>query len=151
MTVAIVTDSAADLGVGFDHDGPAAAGLDQPYTFAVTAITASFGLTPATADDPKYPSWDDVQNAKLDEAAKQAEIDSITGLVAGLQTAVDEASVEAMRKAETWRQATDALAAAAQTVTTAAEGVGSRIAPPSRTAPSKPAETKPAPASAVGR
>ncbi|MCJ1697428.1 C40 family peptidase [Rathayibacter caricis] len=85
--------------------------------FAVTAITASFGLTPATADDPKYPSWDDVQNAKLDEAAKQAEIDSITGLVAGLQTAVDEASVEAMRKAETWRQATDALAAAAQTVT----------------------------------
>ncbi|MBO0984961.1 NlpC/P60 family protein, partial [Rathayibacter sp. SD072] len=85
--------------------------------FAVTAITASFGLTPASADDPQYPSWDDVQNAKLDEAAKQAEIDSITGLVAGLQSAVDEASVEAMRRAETWRQASDALAAAAQAVT----------------------------------
>lgn len=84
--------------------------------FAVTAVTASLGLTPASADDPSYPSWDDVQNAKTDEATKQAEIDSITGLIGGLQTAVDEASVAAMKKAEAWRQAQDALDAAAQAV-----------------------------------
>lgn len=84
--------------------------------FAVTAVTASLGLTPASADDPSYPSWDDVQNAKADEATKQAEIDSITGLIGGLQSAVDEASLEAMKKAEAWRQAKDALDAAAQTV-----------------------------------
>ncbi|MWV48801.1 NlpC/P60 family protein [Rathayibacter sp. VKM Ac-2803] len=84
--------------------------------FAVTAVTASLGLTPATADDPSYPSWDDVQNAKADEATKQAEIDSITALIAGLQTQVDDASVVAMKKAEAWRQASESLAAAAQTV-----------------------------------
>lgn len=84
--------------------------------FAVTAVTASLGLTPASADDPSYPSWDDVQNAKADEATKQAEIDSITGLIGGLRSAVDEASLEAMKKAEAWRQAKDALDAAAQTV-----------------------------------
>jgi cell wall-associated NlpC family hydrolase len=84
--------------------------------FAVTAVTASLGITPALADDAKYPSWDDVQNAKKDEASKQAEIDSITGLIASLQTAVDEKSITAMKKAEAWRQAKEALDAAAKAV-----------------------------------
>ncbi len=35
----VIAYSAADLGVDFAHDGSAAAGLDQPYTFAVTAIS----------------------------------------------------------------------------------------------------------------
>ncbi|PPG48360.1 NlpC/P60 family protein [Rathayibacter sp. AY2B3] len=84
--------------------------------FAVTAVTASLGITPALADDAKYPSWDDVQNAKKDEASKQAEIDSITGLITSLQTAVDEKSITAMKKAEAWRQAKEALDAAAEAV-----------------------------------
>ncbi|QCP04479.1 hypothetical protein [Brevibacterium sp. CS2] len=46
----VIADSAADLGVRFDHDGPAAAGLDQPYTFAVTAITGG-RLTITGRDD----------------------------------------------------------------------------------------------------
>ncbi|MCJ1702661.1 NlpC/P60 family protein [Rathayibacter sp. VKM Ac-2926] len=85
--------------------------------FAVTAVTASLGIVPAQADDPSYPSWDDVQNAKTDEASKQAEIDSITALIGGLQTSVDDASLVAMKKAEAWRQAQEALDAAAAAVT----------------------------------
>ncbi|QHC57647.1 C40 family peptidase [Rathayibacter sp. VKM Ac-2760] len=84
--------------------------------FAVTAVTASLGIVPAQADDPAYPSWDDVQNAKTDEATKQAEIDSITALIGGLQTSVDDASLVAMKKAESWRQAQEALDAAAAAV-----------------------------------
>ncbi|MBF4463134.1 C40 family peptidase [Rathayibacter sp. VKM Ac-2878] len=77
-------------------------------------MTASLGIAPASADDPRYPSWDDVQNAKNNEATKQAEIDSIASLIAGLQTAVDDASITAMKKAEAWRQAKEALDTAAQ-------------------------------------
>ncbi|WP_052493534.1 NlpC/P60 family protein [Rathayibacter toxicus] len=84
--------------------------------FTVTAVTASLGIAPASADDPHYPSWDDVQNAKADEATKRAEIDSITGLIARLQTTVDTAAVTAMQKAEAWRQAKEALDEAAQKV-----------------------------------
>ena len=85
--------------------------------FAVSAVTASLGIVPAQADDPSYPSWDDVQNAKTDEATKQAEIDSITAHIGGLQTSVDDASIVAMKKAEVWRQAQEALDAAAAAVT----------------------------------
>ncbi|NQX26055.1 C40 family peptidase [Microbacteriaceae bacterium VKM Ac-2854] len=80
--------------------------------FAVTAVTASLGFAPAQADDPQYPSWDDVQNAKSNEATKQAEIDRITGLIAGLQSDADAASLVSMQKAEAARQAQDALDAA---------------------------------------
>lgn len=79
---------------------------------AVTAVTASLGLVPAQADDPQYPSWDDVQNAKSNEATKQAEIDRITGLIAGLQDDADRASLVSMQKAESARQAQDALESA---------------------------------------
>lgn len=89
--------------------------------FAVSAVTASLGIAPALAEDAKYPSWDDVQNAKKDEASKQAEIDSITGLIARLQASVDEKSITAMKKAEAWRQAKEALDAAAQAVSSLAE------------------------------
>lgn len=104
--------------------------------FAVTAVTASLGLTPAQADDPVYPTWDDVQNAKASESTKQAEIDAITGLIAGLQDDADQASLVSMQKAEWARQAqgaldeasakVDALQAKARTAASKAQTSGMR-------------------------
>ena len=50
---------------------------------ALGAVTASFGAGPVWADEP-YPSWQDVQQAKGDVAAANAETTRITGLITGL-------------------------------------------------------------------
>lgn len=81
---------------------------------AIGAVTASLGiLQPAMADED-YPSWDDIQNAKKNETTKKAEIDKVTELISGLQTAADEASRTSMIAAEKHRQAVEALAAAVE-------------------------------------
>ena len=63
---------------------------------------ASFPL-PATADDPAppagYPSWADVHAAQSSEAAKAAEITTITGLLDGLQQQTEAAGDAAVRSA----------------------------------------------------
>ena len=46
----------------------------------LTAVTAAFTITPAVADEPTYPSWQDVQNAANNESAAKAEVAKITKL-----------------------------------------------------------------------
>jgi cell wall-associated NlpC family hydrolase len=68
----------------------------------------------ARADD--YPTWQDVQNAKKNQAAKQAEIDRIEGLLVALEAKAERLGIVAQQKAEAYAQARDALAAATQKV-----------------------------------
>ncbi len=76
---------------------------------AMGMVTASIGMIvpPAYADN--YPSWNDVQQAKQNEAAQQAMITNITQLIGGLQTSVDAARTQAEKAAESYFQAKDAL------------------------------------------
>ncbi|MDY7557954.1 NlpC/P60 family protein [Cryobacterium sp. 10C3] len=80
---------------------------------AIGAVSASVGIiAPAAYGDQGYPSWDDVQNAKANEATKQAEIEKITALLTGLQTAADAASKASQVAAEAYRVSQDELDAA---------------------------------------
>lgn len=80
---------------------------------AVGAVTASVGVTaPAAFAEETYPSWDDVQKAKQNEATKRAEIANITELLSGLQTAAAEASKASLIAAEAFRVTQDELNAA---------------------------------------
>ena len=78
----------------------------------IGAFGAGIGVVSSAQAAPDYPSWDDVQNAKRDEASKQAEIESLTGLLAGLQDSADAASKASRIAAEKYRIAKDALDAA---------------------------------------
>ncbi|GAA1940485.1 C40 family peptidase [Agromyces allii] len=77
-------------------------------TVAVGAVAASVAAAggPAMAD-PDYPSWSDIEQAKANEQTKQAEIDRVGELLAGLQTAADVAAEASMRADEAWRVAVD--------------------------------------------
>ena len=57
----------------------------------IGAIAASFVSPAAFADDPGFPSWADVQAAKADKAAAEAESTRITALLADLQDRSDAA------------------------------------------------------------
>ncbi|WP_295125577.1 hypothetical protein [uncultured Leifsonia sp.] len=76
----------------------------------VGALTVAGGAAPANAD--AYPSWDDVQAAKANVAAAQAEVDRINGLLASLQTAANAAGDLAVKRLGEYGQAEAALAAA---------------------------------------
>ena len=56
-------------------------------------VTASIGVVapPAFGDD--YPSWNDVQQAKANQANQQAMVDNITKLISDLQSSVDAARI----------------------------------------------------------
>ncbi|MET4158630.1 C40 family peptidase [Agromyces sp. PvR057] len=75
-------------------------------TVAIGAVAASVAAAggPAMAD-PDYPSWSDIEQAKANEHTKQAEIDRVGELLAGLQTAADAAAQASMRADEAWRVA----------------------------------------------
>jgi len=77
-------------------------------TVAIGAVAASVAAAggPAMAD-PDYPSWSDIEQAKANEHTKQAEIDRVGTLLAGLQTAADAAAEASMRADEAWRVAVD--------------------------------------------
>ncbi|MEJ3403924.1 C40 family peptidase [Rathayibacter sp. YIM 133350] len=81
---------------------------------AAGAVTASIGIVAPALADPGYPSWDDIQNAKKNEASKKTEIDNVTALITNLQAVADEASRQSMIAAEKVRQAQDALTAATE-------------------------------------
>lgn len=76
----------------------------------VCALTVAGGAAPANADT--YPSWDDVQAAKANAAAAQAEVDRINGLLASLQTAANAAGDLAVKRLGEYGQAEAALHAA---------------------------------------
>lgn len=76
-----------------------------------TALMITAGVAPAQAD-PSYPSWDDVQAAKANAAAAQAEVDRINTLLTSLQTAANAAGDLAVKRFGEYGQAEAALQAA---------------------------------------
>ena len=74
----------------------------------------ALGLTVApTAFAADYPSWDDVQRAKNNEAAKASEVSRIDGLIASLQADVAAKQAEAERLAGEYLAAQEAYETAA--------------------------------------
>ncbi|PPF84135.1 hypothetical protein C5B96_07680 [Subtercola sp. Z020] len=66
-----------------------------------------------------YPSWDDVNAAKQNEATKAAEVQNITGLIGELQQQAAELGDVAIQKGNEYLNAQAALQAATQTADTA--------------------------------
>lgn len=64
----------------------------------VAALLTAGGAGPAIAAT-SYPSWGDVQAAKANAAATQAQVDQINGLLAGLQAASNAAGDLAVKRA----------------------------------------------------
>ena len=81
---------------------------------AICAVVAGVavwgGLAAPKAYADNYPSWADVQAARSNEAAKQAEVASITNLVQTLNTQVKEAEDLAIRRGKENEAAQAALA-----------------------------------------
>ncbi|KRC60932.1 hypothetical protein ASE14_08200 [Agromyces sp. Root81] len=75
---------------------------------AVGAVTASVvaGGGPAMAE-PDYPSWSEIEQAKTNEATKQAEIARVGDLLAGLQQVADVAVQASQMADEAYRIAID--------------------------------------------
>lgn len=65
---------------------------------------------------PDYPTWQDVQNAKRNQAATAAEIDRIEGILVALENKAAELGKIALIKGEEYAVAFDAVAAATQKV-----------------------------------
>ncbi|MBB2965947.1 chemotaxis protein histidine kinase CheA [Leifsonia aquatica] len=82
-------------------------------TALIGALVLAGGAAPAAADT-SYPSWDDVQAAKANATAAQAEVDRINALLAGLQTAANAAGDLAIKRAGEYGAAETALKAATQ-------------------------------------
>jgi cell wall-associated NlpC family hydrolase len=83
-----------------------AAGLALATSSGVVAIAAPAART------VDYPSWGDVQKAKASQAAKQAEVNKIQGILNQLSAQADALGKAAEQKAELYNQANAALAAA---------------------------------------
>ncbi len=73
------------------------------------------GSTAASADDPTFPTWAQVQAAKASAAAKAAEVAKIRGLIATVQAQAAAAGKAALVAGETYLEAQNALAAATAT------------------------------------
>jgi len=76
---------------------------------AIAAVVASLvagmivGTAPAYAKD--YPSWNDVAAVRNDEAATQAKIAEIEGLLAGLKATAERTAADAQAKGLIWQEA----------------------------------------------
>lgn len=80
-------------------------------TVVVGSLLLALGIaTPASADD--YPSWDDVLNARNDQAATEAAIAQIEDLLVGLEAKSEELGRVAQVKTEEYNAAVENLAAA---------------------------------------
>ncbi|MFD1338454.1 M23 family metallopeptidase [Microbacterium lemovicicum] len=71
--------------------------------FLTFGALSSGAISPAFAAD--YPSWDDVQAAKANEAAKGAEISRIQGIIDSLNSEVARTQAEAVRTSDVFYQA----------------------------------------------
>jgi cell wall-associated NlpC family hydrolase len=94
--------------------GAAAAVASAFATAAVFALVLGSGTVASAAPTVDYPSWGDVQRAKASQAAKQAEVEKIQGILNQLSLQADALGKVAQEKAELSNQARDALAAATQ-------------------------------------
>ncbi|WP_375405022.1 C40 family peptidase [uncultured Amnibacterium sp.] len=71
----------------------------------IGAVTATFVAPAALADDPQFPSWNEVQRAKADRSAAEAESAKLTALIGGLQDTADAAGRTASIAAEAFHRA----------------------------------------------
>lgn len=92
--------------------GAVAAVIPAALVFALVVPTGA-GAAPM----PDYPSWEDVQTAKRNQAATASEISRIEGILSGLEEKAAELGKVAQIKGEEYAQARDALAAATLKVT----------------------------------
>jgi cell wall-associated NlpC family hydrolase len=93
--------------------GGAAAAVASAVSIAAGfALVLSSGGVAAAAPTTNYPSWGDVQKAKANQAAKQAEVAKIQGILKQLSTQADALGKVAEQKAELANLAHDALVAA---------------------------------------
>jgi murein DD-endopeptidase MepM/ murein hydrolase activator NlpD len=72
---------------------------------AVLAAGSILGQSGSAAFAADYPSWDDVQAARQSQAATQAEVTRVQGLLAGLQAAVDSTQAVAVQKGDEYQAA----------------------------------------------
>ncbi|MDN3310136.1 peptidoglycan DD-metalloendopeptidase family protein [Microbacterium oryzae] len=79
----------------------------------VGAFGAKQSAAALTYNPDDYPSWDDVEAARGDEAAKAAEVSRIEGLIAGLQSRVEETKAAAKAAADDYYAAQQAFYEAA--------------------------------------
>jgi peptidoglycan DL-endopeptidase CwlO len=83
----------------------------RPIGAFILVVAATIGLVtiagPAVAETD-YPSWQDVQAAKHDQAAKQAEIAKISALISGLETEAAAFAKVSLEKGEEYNQAVEA-------------------------------------------
>ena len=97
------------------HRGAAAAVASALAIAAGLALAMSSGtvaIAAPTAHTTDYPTWGDVQRAKASQAAKQAEVNKIQGILNQLSAQADALGKAAAQKAELFNQATAALTAA---------------------------------------
>jgi peptidoglycan hydrolase CwlO-like protein len=77
-------------------------------------LMASVTTVSAAHADPVYPSWDDVQAARVSEAATKGQIERIQGFLDDLESKAIALSVDALQKGERYNIARDALDSAAR-------------------------------------
>lgn len=92
--------------------GAAAAVASALAIAAGFALAISSSTAAIAAPSTDYPSWGDVQKAKANQAAKQAEVNKIQGILKQLSVQSDALGKIAEQKAELYNQATVALTAA---------------------------------------
>ncbi len=94
----------------------AAAAVASAGIAIVAGIALSFSSPPVAVAEQAarsdYPSWADVQAAKANQAATQAEVTKLQGLLGTLQKQADTLGKIAEQKGEQYNQANDALASA---------------------------------------
>jgi cell wall-associated NlpC family hydrolase len=78
-------------------------------------VLIGLGTAPASADDPVFPTWAQVQAAKASAAAKAAEVKKIAAVIATLQAQAAAAGKIALEDGELYLEAKDALASATAT------------------------------------
>lgn len=80
-----------------------------------TGLLVTLGTTSASATDPVYPTWAQVQAAEASATTKAAEVKKLSGLIAGLQAQAAAAGKVALQAGEAYLEAKDALATATAT------------------------------------
>src|SRR5690606_14527571 len=84
---------------------------------AAPGVPASPGLPGSpVAPMPDYPTWDEVQKAKHDQAAAAAEIDRIEGILVALENRAAELGKQAQLRAEEYAIAREQLEEATRKV-----------------------------------
>ncbi|WP_235928827.1 peptidoglycan DD-metalloendopeptidase family protein [Marisediminicola senii] len=79
---------------------------------AIAAVALTGGIVGQAASPAyaiEYPSWEDVQNARSSESAKQAEITRIQDLLAQLETTVTDTQAASVARGEEYQVAQDAF------------------------------------------